>query len=89
MNDFCYFLVEVMVPHLREVIARMLPLLGIAKHDNMQWVFSISKYYSQFCLLLYCNICMLIMQSHVPCICGVIEMHRVMGYLIHELVFCH
>ncbi|XP_065915103.1 maestro heat-like repeat-containing protein family member 1 [Dysidea avara] len=32
--------VEAMVPHLREVIARMLPLLGIAKHDNMQWVFS-------------------------------------------------
>lgn len=39
-----HFIVEAMVPHLREVIARMLPLLGIAKHDNMQWVFSASKY---------------------------------------------
>ncbi|ESO87809.1 hypothetical protein LOTGIDRAFT_234834 [Lottia gigantea] len=29
-----------MVPHLTAVLGTMLPMLGMAKHDNMRWVFS-------------------------------------------------
>ncbi|KAJ8303306.1 hypothetical protein KUTeg_019702 [Tegillarca granosa] len=29
-----------MVPHLTAVLGTMLPMLGMAKHDNMKWVFS-------------------------------------------------
>ncbi|KAL5022847.1 hypothetical protein ScPMuIL_002002 [Solemya velum] len=36
-----------MVPHLTAVLGTMLPMMGMAKHDNMRWVFSTAL--SQFC----------------------------------------
>jgi len=32
-----------MVPHLTAVMGTMLPMLGMAKHENMRWVFSAGK----------------------------------------------
>lgn len=29
-----------MVPHLTAVLGTMLPMLGLAKYDNMRWVFA-------------------------------------------------
>ena len=39
---YCVLIVIVseIVPLLKTVMARMLPMLGLAKLDNMQWVFS-------------------------------------------------
>ena len=34
---------KAVVPSLSTVIARMLPMLSQAKHENMQWVFSSSE----------------------------------------------
>ena len=28
------------VPFLKDILGRMLPMLGMAKHDNMKWVFA-------------------------------------------------
>ncbi|OWF48217.1 Maestro heat-like repeat-containing protein family member 1 [Mizuhopecten yessoensis] len=43
-----------MVPHLTAVLGTMLPMLGMAKHDNMRWVFSAAL--SKFCeaVIEYC-----------------------------------
>ncbi|XP_069113199.1 maestro heat-like repeat-containing protein family member 1 isoform X7 [Argopecten irradians] len=43
-----------MVPHLTAVLGTMLPMLGMAKHDNMRWVFSAAL--SKFCeaIIEYC-----------------------------------
>ncbi|XP_060075327.1 maestro heat-like repeat-containing protein family member 1 isoform X2 [Ylistrum balloti] len=43
-----------MVPHLTAVLGTMLPMLGMAKHDNMRWVFSAAL--SKFCeaIIDYC-----------------------------------
>ena len=35
-----YFSVYGIVPFLSVVMGTMLPMLGMAKHDNMKWVFS-------------------------------------------------
>mgnify|MGYP001791467550 FL=1 len=40
-----------MVPFINVVLGTMLPMLGLAKHDNMRWVFSYSELFS---LHLYC-----------------------------------
>lgn len=32
-----------MVPFINVVLGTMLPMLGLAKHDNIRWVFSYSK----------------------------------------------
>ena len=32
-----------MVPHLTAVMGTMLPMLGMAKYENMRWVFSAGK----------------------------------------------
>jgi len=32
-----------MVPHLTAVLGTMLPMLGMAKQENMRWVFSSGK----------------------------------------------
>ncbi|CAG2232805.1 unnamed protein product [Mytilus edulis] len=35
-----------MVPHLTAVLGTMLPMLGMAKHENMRWVFSSARSFS-------------------------------------------
>ena len=35
-----------MVPFINVVLGTMLPMLGLAKHDNMRWVFSYSELFS-------------------------------------------
>lgn len=37
------FSVYDMVPHLTAVLGTMLPMLGLAKYDNMRWVFASGK----------------------------------------------
>ena len=43
INRFLYFPVYGMVPHLTVVLGTLLPMLGMAKQDNMKWVFSSGK----------------------------------------------
>jgi len=38
-----YLSVYRMVPHLTAVLGTMLPMLGMAKHDNMRWVITSGK----------------------------------------------
>lgn len=38
-----YSLVYGMVPFLNAILGTMLPMLGMAKQDNMKWVFSSGK----------------------------------------------
>jgi hypothetical protein len=43
-----------MVPHLTAVLGTMLPMLGMAKQDNMRWVFSSGNYITHYkvCIVL-------------------------------------
>lgn len=43
LNDLCLFAVYGMVPFLSAILGTMLPMLGLAKQDNMKWVFSSGK----------------------------------------------
>eukprot|EP00055_Hartaetosiga_balthica_P017962 m.125831 g.125831 ORF g.125831 m.125831 type:complete len:1630 (-) comp9433_c5_seq1:159-5048(-) len=42
MADLAMGNVFAVVPHLPEIIGRCLPMLGMVKHDNMKWVFSVA-----------------------------------------------
>ena len=57
-----YSTVAAVVPMLGTVLSRMIPMLGAAKLENMQWVFAYGEY--SFCLLpvrsigVICGICL-------------------------------
>lgn len=43
-TNYCIYTAYGMVPHLTAVLGTMLPMLGMAKHENMRWVFSSGMY---------------------------------------------
>ena len=51
------FLISVygMVPHLTVVLGTLLPMLGMAKHDNMKWVFSSGEWVKEKFVQVYHN----------------------------------